>query len=263
MTIVAIDLNRLKATNDEAGHAAGDALLRRAGEVLGKAADKPACAARIGGDEFVLLMPGDDERAGAAMIERIQSLVDLNNQYYPGALLSLAMGCATARAGERLEAMVSRADERMYAAKRDFYTQSGMDRPHAGRHPLRGLTRSTASTGHPPASRRHDLRCRARALVHRLLEHRVARQVGVREVHAALRRRQRAQRRAAAHAGHRHAHRMAVAHQVDAAAACRGRSGWARGEVVDHRAAPRPPTARSAAGRAAPQLAGVSPPSAQ
>ncbi len=128
VTIVAIDLNRLKATNDQSGHAAGDALLRRAGEVLGKVADKPACAARIGGDEFVMLLPGEDERAGLAMIERVQSLVDLNNQYYPGATLSLAMGCATAQAGERLEATVSRADERMFAAKRDFYTQSGMDR---------------------------------------------------------------------------------------------------------------------------------------
>jgi diguanylate cyclase (GGDEF)-like protein len=128
VTIVAIDLNRLKATNDQSGHAAGDALLRRAGEVLGKVADKPVCAARIGGDEFVLVMPGEDEGAGAAMIERVQSLVDLNNQYYPGAMLSLAMGCATAHAGERLEATMSRADERMFEAKRDFYTASGLDR---------------------------------------------------------------------------------------------------------------------------------------
>ena len=128
VTIVAIDLNRLKAINDQSGHAAGDALLRRAGEVLGKAVDAPACAARIGGDEFVLLLPGDDERAGQVMIERVQSLVDLNNQYYPGATLSLAMGCATAHAGARLEATVSRADERMFEAKRDFYTSSGLDR---------------------------------------------------------------------------------------------------------------------------------------
>jgi len=128
VTIVAIDLNRLKATNDESGHAAGDALLRRAGEVLGKVADKPICAARIGGDEFVLLMPGEDERAGAAMIERVQSLVGLNNQYYPGATLSLAMGCATGHPGERLEATVTRADERMFEAKRNFYTSSGLDR---------------------------------------------------------------------------------------------------------------------------------------
>jgi diguanylate cyclase (GGDEF)-like protein len=96
--------------------------------VLGKAVDKPACAARIGGDEFVLLLPGADERAGQAMLERVRSLIELNNQYYPGAVLSLAMGCATAQKGDRLEATVSRADERMFENKRDFYTHAGLDR---------------------------------------------------------------------------------------------------------------------------------------
>jgi diguanylate cyclase (GGDEF)-like protein len=128
VTVVAIDLNRLKATNDQSGHAAGDALLRRAGEVLAKAVDKPACAARIGGDEFVLLMPGADERAGAAALERVRSLVEINNQYYTGATLSLAMGCATARKGERFETTVSRADEAMFEDKREFYANSGFDR---------------------------------------------------------------------------------------------------------------------------------------
>jgi diguanylate cyclase (GGDEF)-like protein len=128
VTIVAIDLNRLKATNDASGHAAGDALLRRAGEVLGKVSDKPTVAARIGGDEFVLVMPGADERAGEMMVERVASLVELNNQYYPGALLSLAVGCATAQKGERLETTVSKADERMFRAKHEFYSKSGFDR---------------------------------------------------------------------------------------------------------------------------------------
>jgi len=129
VTVVVMDLNGLKAANDEQGHAAGDALLRRAGEVLAKAADKPVCAARIGGDEFVMLMPGADEAAGLRMIERVQSLVELNNQFYSGATLSLSMGCATASGnGERLEATVSRADARMYEAKRDFYVAAQRDR---------------------------------------------------------------------------------------------------------------------------------------
>ncbi len=128
LTIVAIDLNRLKATNDQSGHAAGDALLRRAGEVLAKAVDKPACAARIGGDEFVLLMPGADARAGEVMLERLLSLVELNNQYYSGATLSLAMGCATAQKGERLEATVTSADSAMFENKRAFYANAGFDR---------------------------------------------------------------------------------------------------------------------------------------
>jgi len=128
VTVIAIDLNRLKAINDQSGHAAGDALLRRAGEVLGKVADKQACAARIGGDEFVLLLPGADERDGEAMVERVQSLIELNNSFYPGAVLSLAMGCATAQKGERLENTVTQADERMLHAKRLFYVASGFDR---------------------------------------------------------------------------------------------------------------------------------------
>ena len=62
LSIVAMDLNGLKAVNDAQGHAAGDALLRRAGEVLAKAAgdQQPLCMARIGGDEFVALMPGNE-----------------------------------------------------------------------------------------------------------------------------------------------------------------------------------------------------------
>ena len=58
LSIIAIDLNGLKVVNDEQGHAAGDSMLRRVGEVLAKAVDLPACAARIGGDEFTVLLPG-------------------------------------------------------------------------------------------------------------------------------------------------------------------------------------------------------------
>jgi len=128
VSVVAIDLNRLKAANDLGGHTAGDALLRRAGEVLAKVIDKPACAARIGGDEFVLLLPGSDERAAQQMVERIGALVEMNNQFYPGLPLSLAIGYAVGARGERLEMTVSRADEVMLAAKRDYYASSGVDR---------------------------------------------------------------------------------------------------------------------------------------
>jgi len=128
VSVIAIDLNRLKAANDQGGHTAGDALLRRAGEVLAKVADKPACAARIGGDEFVLLLPGCDERAALQTIERIDALVEMNNQFYPGLPLSLAIGHAVGSREERLEATVSRADEQMLAAKRDYYSTRGIDR---------------------------------------------------------------------------------------------------------------------------------------
>jgi len=121
VTIIIADLNGLKRVNDQLGHAAGDALLRRAGEVLAKAMEPPFQAARIGGDEFAILMPGTDERGGAAMIDAVGKLVEMNNQFYPGSPLSFSMGMATCQRGDRLEAGVQRADLQMYDEKRSHY----------------------------------------------------------------------------------------------------------------------------------------------
>ena len=119
VTVIMLDLNDLKQVNDQLGHAAGDTLLRRAGEVLSKAVDKPNCAARIGGDEFAVLLPGVDEDGGQAVMENITQLVLLNNQFYSASTLSLSLGMATSTPGERLEAVVKRADALMYEAKRN------------------------------------------------------------------------------------------------------------------------------------------------
>jgi len=119
--VLAIDLNGLKIINDEHGHAAGDAMLRRAGEVLAKAVDPVHCAARVGGDEFIVLIPGVDERGVLAVQDRIQSLAEINNQFYPGQHLSLAMGHAVCQSGESVEDALQRADLAMYDAKRRYY----------------------------------------------------------------------------------------------------------------------------------------------
>ena len=129
-SVIAIDLNGLKGINDEYGHAAGDALLRRAGEVLAKAIDKPACAARIGGDEFMVLLPGLDERGAISVQEHIASLTDLNNQFYSGEALSLALGVAVCQSGDQLEAAVHRADQAMYAMKAQYYREKKGERRH-------------------------------------------------------------------------------------------------------------------------------------
>lgn len=128
LAVVAIDMNGLKAVNDEHGHAAGDAMLRRLGEVLSKAVDDPACVARIGGDEFIVLLPATDERGAVAMEERIISLLELNNQFYPGHTIHLAMGHAVGHEGVSMEAVVHRADQSMYADKLRFYEAMERDR---------------------------------------------------------------------------------------------------------------------------------------
>jgi diguanylate cyclase (GGDEF)-like protein len=131
ITIIIADLNGLKAANDHFGHSVGDALLRRAGEVLNALVEKPNYAARIGGDEFAVLLPGMDESAGAAMIEAIRKLGEINNQFYPGSPLSFAMGAATSHAGERLEAVAKRADLAMFEEKRAHYARELEGPPRA------------------------------------------------------------------------------------------------------------------------------------
>lgn len=123
VSVLVIDLNGLKRINDDEGHGAGDALLRRAGEVLTKAVDAPGCAARIGGDEFAVLLPASDARAAQALRERIGSMIELNNQFYNGRPLSLSIGQACCQEGDSLDAAVLRADQEMYREKARFYDE--------------------------------------------------------------------------------------------------------------------------------------------
>jgi diguanylate cyclase (GGDEF)-like protein/PAS domain S-box-containing protein len=124
VTIIIADLNGLKAANDLYGHSVGDALLRRAGEVLNALIEKPHYAARIGGDEFAVLLPGTDAHGGDAMIDAILRLGEINNQFYPGSPLTFSIGAATSEPGERLEAVAKRADLAMFQAKRAHYSQA-------------------------------------------------------------------------------------------------------------------------------------------
>ncbi len=128
VTVIMADLNGLKDANDNWGHDAGDALLRRAGEVLNKLFERPSCACRIGGDEFAVLLPATESRQTEAIIDDLHKLVELNNQFYSGMPLSLSVGAATSRPGERLESVARRADLMMLEAKRRYYAAAARDR---------------------------------------------------------------------------------------------------------------------------------------
>ena len=136
ISVIVADLNGLKAANDQAGHAEGDRMLQRTGDVLAEVVAAPWLAARIGGDEFVILMAGADEGQGVRLMAQIQAGVLAANEGWTGLPLSLSLGAATRQAEEPLELMVNRADARMYEAKRQYYA-----------HDPRRRTASLASCG--------------------------------------------------------------------------------------------------------------------
>ncbi|MEW5829724.1 MAG: GGDEF domain-containing protein [Chloroflexota bacterium] len=121
VSIIIADLDGLKHTNDTLGHQAGDNLIRRAAEVFKASFEGEHVTARIGGDEFVVILPDTDERVAREALDRIRSMVDLNNKYYREPQLSISLGVATSQADIPLEKVISQADDAMYARKHAYF----------------------------------------------------------------------------------------------------------------------------------------------
>lgn len=112
-TLVILDIDQFKALNDREGHAAGDAALRGLGERLRRVLRFGDEAARIGGDEFALILPETNSAVVPGLVERIESSED-------GPMLSLAFGSGSCpEEAEDFDTLFRLADERLYAAKKE------------------------------------------------------------------------------------------------------------------------------------------------
>ena len=109
--IVVLDLDGLKDVNDSWGHAAGDDLLRRAGESIRRTLRSADQAFRIGGDEFALVLPEVTSDGLSRLHERLTDALD-------DAGVSASVGCAIREPGGSLHASVRIADAEMYERKR-------------------------------------------------------------------------------------------------------------------------------------------------
>jgi len=115
VSIVKLDCRGLKQVNDTLGHHAGDELLKRVSAVLLANSRDGDLVARVGGDEFGLVLPGADEDSVQRVVERIER--DVSTSQDNGLQIELAIGSATTRADD-LEETDRRADQEMLQAKR-------------------------------------------------------------------------------------------------------------------------------------------------
>ena len=113
-----IDVDDLKIINDTQGHAAGDIYLKRTAQVLQKCFRPEDMMARIGGDEFIVVLPTTTEEAAHSVLKRINHLVELDNKNNNPDNLIISIGIATCNKQGSLSNTVKKADDRMYLDKR-------------------------------------------------------------------------------------------------------------------------------------------------
>lgn len=117
ISLVMIDVDGLKQVNDHYGHPVGDELLRRVSFVLRSIVRSADSVARIGGDEFALLLPGADDATAQTVMSRLEDQLAAVNQTKLGHPIDLSFGTATAASLEEMETLVQAADQAMYQQK--------------------------------------------------------------------------------------------------------------------------------------------------
>jgi diguanylate cyclase (GGDEF)-like protein len=128
--VLVFDLDRFKAVNDGHGHAVGDQVLV---DVAGRCAavlDAEQLLARLGGEEFGVLLPGCDQATAAAVADRLLASVARAPVFVASSALeiTISIGGACAASDELdVDALLVRADRALYAAKRAGRNQAHVD----------------------------------------------------------------------------------------------------------------------------------------
>lgn len=116
--VVGFDVDGLKLVNDTLGHKAGDGLIRAAAECIKNSFRDGDTVARVGGDEFVVLMPGAGLEEMQLGIERVKRAVVEHNKIYLELPLAMSMGGAIGTTLPlKIEELISEADNVMYQQK--------------------------------------------------------------------------------------------------------------------------------------------------
>ena len=123
LCLLMCDLDRFKAINDKFGHAVGDMVLKQFGEILNAAARRDDFAARLGGEEFAIVMPGISPIEAARTAEQIRRQLEgkkwMLGSGTPLGAVTASFGVARRRAGETAAELFKRADAALYRAKSD------------------------------------------------------------------------------------------------------------------------------------------------
>jgi diguanylate cyclase (GGDEF)-like protein/PAS domain S-box-containing protein len=117
LSIMVIDIDNFKRRNDTYGHAAGDAALQTVGKILSGCVRLGDTAARLGGEEFALLLPDTKASGTVELAHRIRAWLAQQSQGHAPLTVSVGVSSLTEEI-ESWEQLLRRADDAMYEAKR-------------------------------------------------------------------------------------------------------------------------------------------------
>ena len=127
--IISIDLNGLKPVNDKLGHAEGDKYILDFSKILKSTFEEYGMCARIGGDEFIVIIRDADSLNIDELITKMSSALDVLNALYPTYVRSVATGYAYSheRPGKSSHEVYLLADRRMYENKKIMHEKLGIE----------------------------------------------------------------------------------------------------------------------------------------
>ena len=116
LCVIIGDVNGLKRVNDTLGHSVGDHILRLIALTLVECTGEKGMAARIGGDEFAIVLPGCDETAAEKIVSEIRAAIARKEDLLHGAGLAVGYAIKT-DPGQDLAEIIDEADKKMYVNK--------------------------------------------------------------------------------------------------------------------------------------------------
>ncbi|HET6604800.1 MAG TPA: GGDEF domain-containing protein [Xanthomonadaceae bacterium] len=149
LAIAVIDVDHFKRINDKLGHAAGDRALVQLAQRLRAAARAEDQVGRVGGEEFVMVLPRCGEETARIAAERLRTSIaeqplDLDGQQWP---ITVSIGVAVLRPGEsNFDPVLRRADRALYAAK-----DAGRNRVELAAGPASGAVPQSDSSSAGPS----------------------------------------------------------------------------------------------------------------
>jgi len=123
------DIDFFKKVNDTYGHKAGDKVLKTIAQLLNERIRETDFLARFGGEEFVMLLPGTEEKETQMLVNDLRKKVESCGFRYKGNTVGITVSCGISafRDGDTLEAVFERADNALYKAKENGRNQCVVD----------------------------------------------------------------------------------------------------------------------------------------